>query len=507
MNKKVLTEQLGKLDYIKESVEKHSNCLGKLKGICAECDKPTRNGRIYSKKLWEGVVNSDTFKEYKDTKTLFGELNHPADRLETDITKVAIALSDVEFKPDGTLIGTFDILNTPSGQILKSLCDYGSKLGVSSRGGGDIISDNGQDYVSEDSYDFVAFDVVALPAVKAARPTVIESIEYKEKVLPLKESLLKQIEVCDNKSQLNLIKSIIESINLPETDSVLITESINRKLDKVEGEVNTSNMLNDLNEAIQKTSKLEEEKTLLVEKISVGSTKEAKLQEELNKLKDVSKSLGEKANRVKALESALEVIKQKATEDIKSLKEEVRRLQNKSKTINESYYSNSREVKLLSERLNESSKNVKLFEGQLKEERQKNQKETDKQITIIENLKKDSLIKENILNKKLNESLNKNKELQDNTKKLLESYINLACKYKGLDKKEILNKLKENYTTTDIDLIIEEVQNYKYRINSLPFEVGEKLSATVITEDRPKKKDDGGYDFSNAEMMLRRLKK
>lgn len=70
----------------------------------------------------------------------FGELGHPADREEVDPEKIAICLAE---KPkvgeDGKLYGIFDILNTPTGKILKILCDYGTNIGVSSRGSGDVL--------------------------------------------------------------------------------------------------------------------------------------------------------------------------------------------------------------------------------------------------------------------------------------------------------------------------------------------------------------------------------
>lgn len=94
-------------------------------------------------------------KEKIQTKTCFGELGHPEDRLEVDMAKIAICLEDFPKKTSkGELVGAFHILDTPNGRILKTLCDYGCNIGVSSRGNGEIIEDfNENKSVDPDTYD------------------------------------------------------------------------------------------------------------------------------------------------------------------------------------------------------------------------------------------------------------------------------------------------------------------------------------------------------------------
>ena len=85
----------------------------------------------------------------------FGELGHPVDRTEIDMEKIAICLREQPVKNEkGQLCAVFDILDTPNGRILKTLCDYGSTVGVSSRGQGDLITDaNGNECVDPDTYE------------------------------------------------------------------------------------------------------------------------------------------------------------------------------------------------------------------------------------------------------------------------------------------------------------------------------------------------------------------
>lgn len=179
------------LEYQKISPEEQQRrgILGRLVGICADFIDPTRNGRHYSEQLWEKTFNDPIMKERIENGVCFGELCHPTDREETDMEKIAVCLPEVPKKgKDGKLRAVFDILDTPNGRILKTLCDYGSKLGVSSRGSGDTYTGmDGNEEVDPDSYTCQGFDIVLIPAVKTARlQYVTESLGNKKS---LRESL------------------------------------------------------------------------------------------------------------------------------------------------------------------------------------------------------------------------------------------------------------------------------------------------------------------------------
>lgn len=163
-----------------EAEQKSRGILGRLVGVIADTQKPTRNGRKYSEKLWENVFENPIMKEKIANRCCFGELNHPADRSEVDLERVAICLAEYPKKDaNGRLHGVFDILSTPNGRILKALCDYGCKIGISSRGQGDLLTDdNGDEEVDPDTYDCECFDAVIVPGVEFARlKFVTESLE------------------------------------------------------------------------------------------------------------------------------------------------------------------------------------------------------------------------------------------------------------------------------------------------------------------------------------------
>ena len=207
------------LEYQKLSQEEQQKrgILGRLIGVVADFMAPTRNGRHYSEELWEKVFDDPIMKERIENGVCFGELCHPTDREETDMEKVAVCMPEVPKKnKDGKLTAVFDILDTPNGRILKTLCDYGSTLGVSSRGSGDtFMGKDGNEEVDPDSYTCQGFDIVLIPAVKSAR------LQYVTESLDTKKSLKESLQDIVSKASDNDKKIMEETIDNLELDEAL----------------------------------------------------------------------------------------------------------------------------------------------------------------------------------------------------------------------------------------------------------------------------------------------
>ena len=187
--------------------------LGRLVGPCADFTIPTRNGRKYGENLWENVFSDEIVLEKINSKCLFGEFGHPMDREEVDPDRIAIALTEVPKKNSkGQLEACFDILDTPSGRILKTVCDYGAHIGISSRGSGDIIEEYGEEIVDPNTYYFECFDAVLLPAVKQARLNYMhESVDHK--ALKLRKALTEQLEKATEDDK-EIMKETLKNLNI-----------------------------------------------------------------------------------------------------------------------------------------------------------------------------------------------------------------------------------------------------------------------------------------------------
>ena len=201
-----------------EEEQQERGILGRLVGPIADFKNPTRNGRKYTEKLWEKVYSDPIVKEKIENRCLFCELGHPEDRLEVDPEKICACIAEIPKKSDdGKLYTVIDILDTPNGRILKTLLDYGTTVGISSRGEGDLISDyNGDEIVDPDTYQYETSDIVLLPAVKSARLTpVTESLNKKT----LKQALLEDINKSNDSDKL-VMNETLESLGIKLNEGI-----------------------------------------------------------------------------------------------------------------------------------------------------------------------------------------------------------------------------------------------------------------------------------------------
>lgn len=179
---KQIKEMLQFQDLSKEEKERRG-ILGRLYGPCASIVDATRNGRLYPDALWKKVFNENPIvKEMLANGGIPLELDHPSDREEICSEKIAAMMPEAPKEDqDGHLICYVDLIDTPNGRIAYQLAKYGYKLGISSRGTGDLYTDEyGNESVDPDTYDFTCFDLVLVPAVEEARLAMTESFDTKK---------------------------------------------------------------------------------------------------------------------------------------------------------------------------------------------------------------------------------------------------------------------------------------------------------------------------------------
>jgi hypothetical protein len=138
----------------------------KLKGICIEGGVRNANERVYP--VQEIAKAVDTINEQiKTGHSVLGEVDHPDD-LKINLDRVSHMIENMWMDgPAG--MGTLKILPTPMGELVKTMLTSGVKLGVSSRGSGNVNDANG--HVSD--FEIVTVDVVAQPSAPNAYPTAI----------------------------------------------------------------------------------------------------------------------------------------------------------------------------------------------------------------------------------------------------------------------------------------------------------------------------------------------
>ncbi len=137
-----------------------------LKGICIEGGVRNANERVYP--VNEIAKAVDTINEQiKTGHSVLGEVDHPED-LKINLDRVSHMIEKMWMDgPAG--YGKLKILPTPMGELVKTMLTSGVKLGVSSRGSGNVDDRNG--HVSD--FEIVTVDVVAQPSAPNAYPQAI----------------------------------------------------------------------------------------------------------------------------------------------------------------------------------------------------------------------------------------------------------------------------------------------------------------------------------------------
>jgi len=153
-----------------------------MKGICIQGNKRNANERVYPTREIARAVGTIN-EQIKNGQSVLGEVDHPDD-LKINLDRVSHMIQNMWMDGDDGY-GKLKILPTPMGQLVKTMLDSGVKLGVSSRGSGNVNDHTG--HVSD--FEIVTVDVVAQPSAPNAYPTAVYeglmNMKYGHRVLEI----------------------------------------------------------------------------------------------------------------------------------------------------------------------------------------------------------------------------------------------------------------------------------------------------------------------------------
>ena len=171
MNKQLIVDYLPfevKPEQISESIKEND---GKLivRGVLQRAEAKNQNGRVYPREILAREAKKYE-KEFISQRRAMGELDHPESSV-VNLQNVSHNVKDMHWEGDN-LLGTVEVLGTPSGNILKELFKSGIKLGISSRGMGSVetvTEDSGDSVVKvQPDFELIAFDFVSNPSTHGA---------------------------------------------------------------------------------------------------------------------------------------------------------------------------------------------------------------------------------------------------------------------------------------------------------------------------------------------------
>ena len=155
-------------EQINESLKENDGKLV-VKGVLQRADAKNQNGRVYPKDILTREAKNYN-NNFIEQKRALGELDHP-DSSVVNLQNVSHNVTEMHFEGDN-LLGTVEILTTPSGNILRELFKNGIKLGISSRGLGSVeaVNEDTGNPVMKVGKDFelIAFDFVSNPSTHGA---------------------------------------------------------------------------------------------------------------------------------------------------------------------------------------------------------------------------------------------------------------------------------------------------------------------------------------------------
>lgn len=146
---------------------KPSSIIGTFTGKCCDAAVFNNNSMKLNRELFENLLASDEYKDAMEHRYYIGYLGHPEDPGAQTFQDACIVMTSMELRDNDEIWGTFDLIDTPVGRIVKSFIDAGVEWGISIRGAGDVDSEGN---VDPDTFVFRGFDLVAFPAYADAVP-------------------------------------------------------------------------------------------------------------------------------------------------------------------------------------------------------------------------------------------------------------------------------------------------------------------------------------------------
>lgn len=170
-----------------------------VKGILQRSGAENQNGRVYPREVLEREISK--YQTLIKERRALGELDHP-DSSVINLKNVSHNIKEVHWEGND-VVGTVEILPTPSGNILKELLRAGILLGISSRGMGSTQPMKDNKLLVGEDFELIGWDFVSNPSTHGAFMT------------PMNESVVKSIgtDVCGNfcKAQ-DLMREIITEL-------------------------------------------------------------------------------------------------------------------------------------------------------------------------------------------------------------------------------------------------------------------------------------------------------
>ena len=148
-------------------------------GIMQRAGAKNQNGRIYKREILEEEVKNYV-ENFVKIGNAYGELDHPESAI-VSLKNASHVVKELWWEGDD-LMGKVELLNTPSGNIVKEILRGGHTIGISSRGTGSVSQTNEGTLMVQPDFELVCWDFVSNPSTQGAFMNPISLNEGKKVV-------------------------------------------------------------------------------------------------------------------------------------------------------------------------------------------------------------------------------------------------------------------------------------------------------------------------------------
>jgi len=148
-------------------------------GIMQRAGAKNQNGRIYKREILEEEVRNYV-ENFVKVGNAYGELDHPESAI-VSLKNASHVVKELWWDGDD-LCGRVELLNTPSGNIVKEILKGGHTIGISSRGTGSVSQTNEGTLMVQPDFELVCWDFVSNPSTQGAFMNPISLNEGKQAV-------------------------------------------------------------------------------------------------------------------------------------------------------------------------------------------------------------------------------------------------------------------------------------------------------------------------------------
>jgi hypothetical protein len=148
-------------------------------GIMQRAGAKNQNGRIYKREILEEEVRNYV-ENFVKIGNAYGELDHPESAI-VSLKNASHVVKELWWEGDD-LMGKVELLNTPSGNIVKEILKGGHTMGISSRGTGSVTQTNEGTLMVQPDFELVCWDFVSNPSTQGAFMNPISLNEEKQAI-------------------------------------------------------------------------------------------------------------------------------------------------------------------------------------------------------------------------------------------------------------------------------------------------------------------------------------